>query len=261
MTEKTRVAITGATSGLGRELAVQLARRRWRVAVTGRRRERLLDTARAVAEAGGEPLALEGSVAARADVERHYALIREKWGGLDWAILNAGVGSSMSAREFSAEEVRRTLETNVLGAAYWLEAVLPDMIQAGCGLVAGISSLASYRGLPGSGAYCASKAALNALLESARVDLIGTGVEVVTVCPGFVKTEMTACRQDAWFLLETEDGVRRLLRGIDRRRRVVHFPWQLSYPMRHVAPNLPGWLYDLLASRLIRRFKTHGAKP
>lgn len=252
-----RVLITGATSGLGREMACQLAREGYRVAITGRRQAKLEETAAAVREAGGECLALAGDVASLEDVKRHYAEIRSRWGGLDWAVLNAGVGDSLSARRFSAENVRWTFAANVVGAANWMEAVLPDMLAARSGVIAGISSLAGFRGLPESGSYSASKAALTVLLESARVDLRGTGVDVVTVCPGFVKSEITSRNdpKDMMFLLETADGARRILDGIRRRKRLVHFPWQLSIPVIYVLPWLPGWLYELLASRFIGRKK------
>lgn len=258
MSGKLRVAITGATSGLGAEMALQLARRGARVAVTGRREGRLRELERAVSAAGGECLALAGSVAEPETVRRHYAAIRERWGGLDWAILNAGISETSSAIQFSSDVVRRTFETNVFGAAQWLEAVLPDMVVAGRGTIAGIASVAAWRGLPGAGAYCASKAALATLLESARVDLRGTGVRVVTVCPGYVKSEMVAGRDPAelWFLLETEDGARRILRGIEQGRRLVAFPWQLAWLMRYAVRHLPGFLYDpLVAGFAPRRAK------
>lgn len=264
MTPTTRVLITGATSGLGRELAVQLGRRGWRVAVTGRRRELLDETAKRVIEAGGQALPLYGSVTDDDEVKAHYAALKAAWGGLDWAVLNAGVGDTLDAKAFSAESVRWTFDTNVLGVARWLEAVLPDMLAARAGLVAGVASLAGYRGLPLSGSYSASKAALITLLESTRVDLRGTGVDVVTVCPGFVKSEMTARNQvDAMpFIMETDAGVAALLAGLDARRRVVHFPWQLSYPTRYLLPTLPGFLYDWLASKLAhKRRKKPSAAP
>lgn len=142
-----RVVITGATSGVGRGMAVQLARLGARVAITGRREAMLMETAHAVEGAGGECLALLGSVTNMADVKRQYAAIREKWGGLDWAILNAGVGDSMNAREFKAEHYHWTFETNVGGVVNWLEAVIPDMVAAGRGTIAGMASLAAFRGL------------------------------------------------------------------------------------------------------------------
>jgi short-subunit dehydrogenase len=255
-----RVLVTGATSGLGREMAVQLARRGCRVALTGRRAAKLESAAAAVREAGGEPLPLLGCVTEIAVVREHYARIKGRWGGLDWAILNAGVGDSKGALEFSAENYRWTLATNVGGVVNWLEAVLPDMIAAGSGTIAGISSLAAFRGLPKSGPYCASKAALLALLESIRLDLRGTGVKVVTVCPGWVRSELTSRNdpRDMKNVLDTADGARRILRGVEKGQRLVHFPWQVSWPMVHIVRHLPGWLYD----RLIGTFaKKHPKKP
>jgi len=255
-----RVLVTGATSGMGRAMAVQLARRGWRVAMTGRRAAKLEAAVAAVRAAGGEPLPLLGSVTEIETVREHYARIRRQWGGLDWAILNAGVGDSKGALEFSAENYRWTLATNVGGVVNWMEVVLPDMIAAGSGTIAGISSLAAFRGLPKSGPYCASKAALLALLESVRLDLRGTGVKIVTICPGFVRSELTDRNdaRDMRFILDTEDGARRILRGVERGQRLVHFPWQISWPMVHIARHLPGWLYD----RFIGTFaKKHPKKP
>jgi NAD(P)-dependent dehydrogenase (short-subunit alcohol dehydrogenase family) len=247
--------ITGASSGLGREMARQLAGRGWRVAITGRREEQLEETAREVRSAGGECLPLIGSVTEPEVVKRQYVAIRERWDGLDWAILNAGVGDPVDARRFLAATYHQVFATNVGGAVNWLEAVLPGMIDAGSGTIAGISSLAASRGLPGAGAYSASKAALSTLLESTRVDLRGTGVEVVIVCPGFIRNGSSSPADDdgKLFLMELEDGVRHILAGIERKQRVVHFPWQLSYLMRYVVHNLPGASYDWLISRLAGR--------
>lgn len=249
-----RVLITGATSGLGREMALQLARRGWQVAVTGRRENRLKEVAAAVEAAGGKALPLLGGVTDLAVVKDHYARVKQAWGGLDWAILNAGVGESMNAKDFKADSYHWTFATNVGGVVNWLEAVLPDMIAQGSGTVAGISSLAAFRGLPNSGPYSASKAALNSLLESTRVDLRGTGVTVVTVCPGFVKSELTD-RNDAGsmpFIMEVEAGVRCMLGGIEAGRRIVHFPWPLSFSVKYVLARLPGFVYDALAGRIKR---------
>jgi NAD(P)-dependent dehydrogenase (short-subunit alcohol dehydrogenase family) len=252
MTSVPRVLITGASSGLGREMARQLGGRGWRVAVTGRREQDLEETALRVRSAGGECLALPGSVTEPEVVKRHYATIRERWGGLDWAILNAGVGDSVDARRFVAATYHHVLATNVGGAVNWLEAVLPGMIEAGSGTIAGISSLAALRGLPGAGAYSASKAALSSLLESTRVDLRGTGVDVVIVCPGFIRNGSSSPADDEGkpFLMPLEDGVRCILAGIDRKKRVVYFPWPLSTLMRYVVHNLPGVSYDWLTSKL-----------
>jgi len=232
-------------------MARQLGARGWRIAITGRRSEQLQETSRQVEKAGGECLTLVGSVTDKDAVKGHYAAIRERWSGLDWAILNAGVGDSVNARRFRADTYHHVLATNVGGAVNWMEAVLPDMITARSGTIAGISSLAAWRGLPGAGAYSASKAALSTLLESTRVDLRGTGVSVVTVCPGFIKNGgAPEDEKGKPFLMETEAGVRRILAGIDRKQRVVHFPWPLSYLMKYAIHNMPDACYDWLMGRL-----------
>jgi NAD(P)-dependent dehydrogenase (short-subunit alcohol dehydrogenase family) len=233
-------------------MARQLARRNFRVAITGRRESELKATADLVAGMGADCLPLLGSVSDRDTVGKHSAAIKERFGGLDWMILNAGVSESVDARNFRADVYDRVFATNVGGAVNWLEAVLPGMISARSGVVAGISSLAGWRGLPGAGAYSASKAALSTLLESTRVELRGSGVDVVTVCPGFVRTGERRPGDDRGklFLLDLEDGVRRILAGIEGRKRLVHFPWQLSWPMRHLVRNLPDGSYDFIMGRL-----------
>jgi short-subunit dehydrogenase len=255
-----RVLITGASSGLGREMAVQLGRQGCRLALTGRRERKLLEAANAAEKAGGRVLPLLGSVSDMDTVRRHYLEIKKAWGGLDWAILNAGVGDSKSAREFSSENFRWTFAANVFGVTNWLEAVLPDMVAARRGTVAAVSSLAGFRGLPKSGSYSSSKAAIITLMESTRQDLRGTGVRVVTVCPGFVRSELTDRNdaRDMWFLMDTAEGARRVLRGVERGERLVLFPWQLAWPMFYVVRVLPPWLYDLLIGSFAKR---HPKKP
>jgi short-subunit dehydrogenase len=133
------------------------------------------------------------------------------------------------------------------------------MLAAKSGVIAGVASIAGFRGLPTSGSYCASKAALITLLESASLDLRGTGVSIVTVCPGFVKSEMTD-RNDIKqmpFLLECEDGSRRIIEGIRRHKRLVHFPWQLSVPVIYGLHNTPDFLYEWLGSKFKKRKKPY----
>ena len=256
--ENTRVLITGATSGLGREMARQLAARSCRVALTGRRGA-MLDAAAEECRAAGaaQVLTLLGSVTEPEVVRAHAEQLRRDWDGVDVAILNSGISDAEHGRTFNADVYRRTFDTNVLGMCLWLEEIVPNMIAQRGGVIAGISSPAGWRGLPKMGAYSASKAAVSSLLESLRVDLRGTSVEVVDVCPGFVRSEMTARNdpRDMIQLLETADGARRILRGIERRQRIVHFPFPMTTIVRWVIRLMPGWLYDRVAARVIRRNK------
>ncbi len=262
-----RCLITGATSGLGRAMAVQLARRGNRIAITGRREQLLRELEAELSDIGAhapsrgsagegrigdEPMiiALPGCVDDLQCVAAHYARIREQWGGLDLAILNAGVGGSGDARAFDASAYAATFAVNFHGVCHWLEQIIPDMVAQGGGVIAGVSSPGGWRGFPGAGPYCASKAALSTMLESTRIELRGCGVHVVDVCPGYVKSEMTAGNDPRRmpFLLETEVGAARILRGIEARKRIVHFPRRLTWPLRHVIARLPGWLFDPLAA-------------
>ena len=247
-----RCVITGATSGLGRALAKLLAQRGDRIAITGRRAPLLAEAAAEARDAGAaEVLALHGGVDDPATVASHYAQISERWGGLDLAILNAGVGGSDDPRTFCTQTYRDTFAVNLFGVCHWLEHVLPDMVAQRSGVIAAISSPGGWRGFPGVGPYSASKAALSTMIESIRIDLRGTGVHIVDVCPGYVKSEMTAKNDPKRMplLMETQAGAARILRGIERRRRVVHFPRRLTWPLRHIVANLPGWLFDPLAAR------------
>ncbi|MBI5238963.1 MAG: SDR family NAD(P)-dependent oxidoreductase [Elusimicrobia bacterium] len=252
-----RVLITGATSGLGRELALQLANEGFMLALTGRRVERLAELAQAAKDVGaGGVLTLTGDVADPAVVKAHYADIQERFGGLDWAVLNAGVSKSGDAKEgFAADDYRFVYGVNVFGMVNWIEAVLPGMLKEKSGTIVGMASIAGFRGLPRSGPYSSSKAAAIALLESLRVDLRGTGVQVVTVCPGFVRTEMTSRwkDEDMPFLMEPRDAVREMIAGIKAGRRMVDFPFPFSTAVKYVVRNLPGCIYDRVASRGTRR--------
>jgi len=253
----TRVLVTGATSGLGAETARQLGARGCRLALTGRRAERLQAAAAAARDAGAaDVLALEGSVTELDTVREHHRAIEEAWGGLDVLFLNAGVGDSCGARDFTAQNYRLHLDVNVLGVCSWLELCLPGLLAAGRGTIVGISSPAGWRGYPGVGPYAASKAALSTMLESLRVELRRSGVDVITVYPGFVRSEMTDRNdpKDMPFLLGTDDGVRRMLRGVERRRAVVRFPWLFTTFVRYVVRPMPRFVFDPLMHRLSRRF-------
>jgi len=136
------------------------------------------------------------------------------------------------------------MRVNFSGAIYFFEAVLPDMIERRSGHIVGISSIASFRGLPGFGAYCASKAALSQLLESLRIDLTRYDVDVTTIHPGFVRTPLTEDNEFTMpFLLELDDAADRMFEAITARRRVFDFPWQVAVPAR-LGRLVPSGIYD-----------------
>jgi short-subunit dehydrogenase len=166
-------------------------------------------------------------------------------------IANAGVALGTSALDFSAERFERMVRVNVIGAAQAIEAVLPSMIERQTGQIVGISSLAAFRGLPGSSGYSATKAGLSALLEGLRSELRLQGISVTTVHPGYVRTPMTAGQSNFQPLLMNVDRAARIiLRGVASRRSRVDFPFRMA-AFLHLVRLLPDGLYDRLAARLL----------
>ncbi len=254
MSERTprSVFITGASSGLGRGLALHYARAGATVHAAARRQARLEALAAEVAraEAPGRIVPVELDVTDAAAQAAAIARAEEEAGGaLDLVVANAGVGEPTPATRMEWRTVKRVLDVNVSAACVTLAAALPAMVARGEGTLVAVSSLAAFRGFPGSAAYCASKAALHAFMESLRVDLRGSGVRALTVYPGFVKTELTAKNRFFMpFLMELDDAVRIMAKGIARGDPVVLFPAPMSAAARALAM-LPRFLYEPLAAR------------
>ena len=242
------VLVTGASSGIGRALAVELGRRGARLGLTARRGEELLRAAEEVERAGGEALALPADVRDPEAIRGVAERVRERWGRVDVLVANAGMSTTTAGTRLDAAEATDVISINVLGVVNSVAAVLPDMLARGGGHLVAISSLASYRGMPKSGAYSASKAAVSTLFESLRVDLRKSNIAVTTIHPGFIRTPMTAGRKKKLpFLLEPEDAACRIIKAVERRARTYAFPWQVASLVR-VIRHLPGRLYDRLAS-------------
>ncbi|WNG13728.1 SDR family NAD(P)-dependent oxidoreductase [Cystobacter fuscus] len=243
--------VTGASSGLGRGLALWLGKRGVKVYAAARRLSRLEELAQQGKAVGAtlEPVELDVSQA-----DATLARVRElddACGGLDLVVANAGVGFPTNARNFPWEDARRVIDVNVTGAAATLSAVLPRMVERDRGHLVGISSLASCRGLPQNAAYSASKAFLDTFLESLRVDLHGTGVRVTCIRPGFVKTEITAGIQHPMpFLLEAEPAVEHMGQAILRGEDVYGFPWPMARAVG-MARWVPNALFDAVASKVL----------
>lgn len=246
-----RVVISGGSSGIGAALARRYAGAGTTLALIARREDGL---ARLAASLPGTAVAYPLDVADGAALERASGDFVSRYGAPDLVIANAGVSVGTHGDE-SADlvKLRRLLEVNVVGLAATLAAFAPSMRAAGRGTLAGIASVAGFRGVPGAGAYSASKAAAIVWLESLRNELAGSGVSVVTICPGYVDTPMTRVnRYRMPFLLEADDAARRISRAIAAKRRFAVIPWQMAVVGR-ILRMLPGPLYDRLAVRAPRK--------
>jgi short-subunit dehydrogenase len=242
------VFLTGASSGIGRALAVELARKGVRLGLLARRAELLMETVAEVERAGGEALALPADVRDPEQVTRAVERVRDRWGRVDVLIANAGMSTTTAGTDLRAAEASDVISINVIGVVNCVAAVLPEMVARKSGHLVAISSLAAYRGMPKSGAYSASKAAVSTLFESLRLDLRRSDVDVTVIHPGFIRTPMTEGRKKKLpFLLEVDDAARRIVRAIERRARTYAFPWQLAGIVGLIR-RLPGPVYDRFAS-------------
>jgi NAD(P)-dependent dehydrogenase (short-subunit alcohol dehydrogenase family) len=219
--------ITGASSGIGEALARELARRGARVAITARRADRLAEIA------GDTMLALPADVTDVEAMRSAAARVEAELGPIDLAVLNAGTWGQMDVTAWDTELFRRHVETNLMGVVHGIDAVLPGMRRRRGGVIAGVSSVAGYRGWPSSQAYGSTKAAEINLLESLRIDLLPLGIGVLTVCPGFVRSDLTA--QNTFrmpFLMEPPDAAERIADGIAREKAEIVFPLPMMLLMK-----------------------------
>ncbi|MEQ1647426.1 MAG: SDR family NAD(P)-dependent oxidoreductase [Hyphomicrobiaceae bacterium] len=238
--------VTGASSGIGRDIAIKLAQRGVKVAASARSIERLEDLARAHANIHAFPV----DVTSRDQMGETAARILTAFGILDLAILNAGTWEPRRARDYDATAAARSMAVNYLGMANALEPLIPHMIERRDGQLALVGSVAGYRGLPMASAYAPSKAAVISLAEVLRLELAPLGVTVSLVNPGFVNTPMTSVNAFPMpFLIESDDAAERIISGLIRGKFEIAFPLQLVVLLK-ILRLLPNSLYLRIASRL-----------
>jgi short-subunit dehydrogenase len=243
------VMITGASSGIGGALAVELAKRGAELGLVARRAEALGEIAQAVEAVSSRALVLPADVRDADSLRKAAEKLQSDLGPIDVLIANAGVGPTRNGSDLDAAEVSNVININVVGAANSVAAVIPEMVARGQGHLVAISSLAGYRGLPKSAAYCASKAAVSAFFESLRIDLEPKGIAVTIIHPGFIKTPLTSGREAQMpFLMELDDAVKKIVRAIEKRKKSYAFPWQLATIVR-VGMVMPIWMYDRISRR------------
>lgn len=187
----TTAVITGATSGIGRETAREFAKTGAKVVLAGRRQERLLELAGEIEASGGQALAVRTDVADQAQVEALIEKSVERFGRVDVLVNNAGVAIASGFEAMPLEDFRRLMDVNFWGAVYACRAALPQMRnQRGGGVILNVSSIFGKRGMPFETAYCASKFALAGFSEALRAELMSEGIDVCTIYPGAVETEI-----------------------------------------------------------------------
>ncbi len=234
------ILITGASTGIGKEIAKMLAEENCSLALIARRGELLDELAEQIKTNNSNIKTFVCDVAKPGEVKKVFTEVREHFNKIDIAILNAGVGSKSSAEDYSYENAKNTFDVNVLGIVNCAANLLPDFIKRKDGMIVGVSSLADSRGWQGSGFYCASKAAATLLLENLRIELKPFNVKVITVKPGFVETPMTEKNKFPMpFLMSAEKAAKIIIDGIKKEKRTIQFPLPivLSAKLMRIVPD------------------------
>jgi short-subunit dehydrogenase len=246
------VWITGASSGLGRALSLELARRGCKVAATARSVDGLDELSREAENTSGSVFAIPGDVTNQTDMTKAYEAAKAALGPIDLVVCNAGIFIPTRARGFSADTFAKHLDVNLQGVANTLEPVLPDMMARKGGHIAIVSSVAGYRGLPKSAAYGATKAGLINMAEALKYDLDAAGVKLQLICPGFVKTPLTDKNDFPMpFLMPVDKAIVRMIAGLESRRFEITFPRRLSWVLKHTRI-LPYGLYFWITKKVMR---------
>ena len=190
-------------------------------------RKNLIDElAASLKESGSNFLSVKCDVTNKEEVRSAIDEVKNRFGIIDIAILNSGIGKNTTVQNLRASDAIGVFNVNVFGVLNFIEFLLPDFIKNKQGMIVGISSLAEVRGFTKSGAYSASKAALSIFLESIRVELKKYGVKVLTVKPGFVRTPMTDKNNFKMpFLINLDKAVSIIINGIKKEKRIIQFPF------------------------------------
>jgi len=247
------IFITGASSGIGMALAREFSHEDVVLGLLARRKERLDRLANDLAADVYVYAADVGdSLAMRSAAEAFIQSV----GIPDLVIANAGVSSGTLTSEPKDQVVfEQIMRTNVMGMVHTYQPFVEEMKMRGSGTLVGISSIAGFRGIPGSGAYSASKAAATAYLESLRVEL-SSSVSVLTVCPGYIKTPMTDINSFYMpFLMDADRAARSIRKAIVKKKRFHVLPWQMSL-VGVFLRLIPRYIYDLLMRRAPRKSKS-----
>ncbi|MDB4992760.1 MAG: Oxidoreductase, short-chain dehydrogenase/reductase family [Myxococcaceae bacterium] len=238
------VLITGASSGIGRALALEYGRHGAHVALAARRREELTAVAREVEANGGRANVYTVDVSDASAIAEVVKSADRDLGSLDMVVANAGVSVAAHATALTWSEVERVLDVNVKGAFATLMAAIPIFMSQQRGQLVGVSSLAGRRGLPFFGPYSASKAALTVFLETLRIELGPMNIRVTDVQPGFVDTPIVLKDQHPTpFMWPSDKAARHIVRRLAKAPPTIAFPRTLA-GLTALSELVPAWIWD-----------------
>lgn len=246
------VWLIGASSGIGAALVPALVAEGAQLALSARDEAALRDIAARCSRPDAPVLVEPLDVTDRAAIERVALELQDAWGRIDVLLYNAGTSSPVDVTAFDVDAFERQIDVNFTGMVRAIGAVLPDMVRRRSGEIVGIGSLSAYGALPGAGAYGATKAAMNYMLQSLRMDARQHGIGVTSVNPGFVRTAMTEGSPfPRRLMLTPETAAHRIIEGMRAGHAEIHFPRYMSLPLKFLTA-LPHPIYERLVRNLRR---------
>lgn len=240
-----RGIVIGASSGIGEEIALQLAREGTQVALVARRKSELERVQARIEEAGGVARILVHDVVQFDAVPAHFDALRRELGGVDILVYAAGVMPTIAEHEYAFEKDRYMVDVNLLGAMAWFNPAAAYMEAERCGVLVGISSVAGERGRRQNPAYCTSKAGLSSYLESLRNRIHRYGVNVVTVKPGFVATRMTEGLEKTPFVTTPQAVAKRVVANAKRGPKTI-YTRRIWAPIMFIIRQIPSLVFRKL---------------
>ena len=244
-----RIWVIGASSGIGESCARALLNAGAKVALSGRRAERLIEVAASVQ---GTTLILPLDVTQEHQIADAYQAILENWGGLDLLLFVSGTYTPLRADNFNFNIAQKTIDANLLGPMRAVATVLPEMLKNHAGHIAIVGSVAGYSGLPKALAYGPSKAGVINFCETLYYDLLPQGVSIHMISPGFVATEATAQNDfEMPALITADEAAKEILEGIRAGKFDIHFPKRFSGFLKFLRI-LPYPLYFWIIRRFVQ---------
>ena len=244
-----KVWITGASSGIGKSLALKFAKEGWQIAASARRENLLKDLSKENENIHPFPL----DVTNESETKIVFKNILSEFKSLDICVFGTGMHDPMSEKNLNSETFRKIMETNFFGTLNCIIAVSNYFKEKKDGQISIVSSVAGYRGLPAAGAYCASKSALISLAESLVFDFKRFNVRISVVNPGFIKTPMTQKNKFAMPMIKSpEYAAQKMFIGLIKKNSFeIHFPKSFTFGMK-LLKIMPNWLYFFIVGRGIK---------
>jgi short-subunit dehydrogenase len=244
--------ITGAGSGIGRELARQLSALGTAIAAVDYREEGLKQLDEEIKSRQGRCATAVLDVTQPERLRDGVAELEKTLGPIDLLIASAGLGLETTGLDYQAEVMNKVIGVNLLGVSNSIAAVLPGMLERKRGHLVALSSMASFRGLPRMLAYCASKSGVNAMMEGLRIEIEDQGLFTTTICPGWIRTPMTAPMAGRLpKMMEVDAAARYIIWAIEKKRRFYAFPAGMVWQMR-IFGLLPRFLRDRIFRKMMR---------